>query len=107
LNSVVVVQFAVGARETREGGQRMNALAEAGEDRGAVAVAVLLLSRSNIPFVPDRVVVLSRFAVLVLSRSAVLVLSRSAVLVLSRSVVLLLSRSLPTRPPTYKEKTAE
>jgi hypothetical protein len=65
----------------------------------AVAVAVLLLSRSNIPFVPDRVVVLSRFAVLVLSRSAVLSLSRS--------VVLLLSRSLPTRPPTYKEKTAE
>jgi hypothetical protein len=49
----------------------------------AVAVAVLLLSRSNIPFVPDRVVVLSRFAVLVLSRS------------------------LSTRPPTYKEKTAE
>jgi hypothetical protein len=61
----------------------------------AAAVAVLLLSRSNIPFVPDRVALLSRVAVLLLSRFAV------------SSWYLLRSHSLSNHPQTDKEKTAE
>jgi hypothetical protein len=87
----------------REATGRCGEVAEAGEDEVRVLSlwrsVVLSRSRSNIPFVPDRVAVLSAVAVLVRSRFAVLVRSRFAmlsavaVLVRSRFAVLSLSSS--------------